>query len=91
MHAGHRARPDLPQDRQELLLSSPGWAGLPVEQTGRSTMREQSQQSRVLGGIPMSAESHPGARTNPEAVGACSPLIISELGYTWPEVEDLGS
>jgi hypothetical protein len=39
----------------------------------------------------MLAKSHPGARTNPEAVRVCFPLIIPDLGYMWPEAEDLGS
>ena len=58
--------------------------------TGRQR-RERSQRSQVLGRIPTSAKSQPGVRNNPEAVGACFPLIIPELGNTWPEVEDPGS
>ena len=80
MRAGQRSRLEPPQDREELLLRSPGRAGLPVERTDRLTSQGMKSAITSIGRNSDVGRESPRSKDQSGGSGGVLPLNNSRIG-----------
>ena len=80
MRAGQQSRSEPPQDREELLLRSPGRAGLPVERMDRLTSQGMKSAITSIGRNSDVGQESPRSKDQSGGSGGMFPLNNSRIG-----------